>query len=91
MVFRLFKAEAGKSFWTKLAAFFAKPLLLGIKKRTDPDEYGGALLLGIKGICVISHGSSHAKAIKNAINLARESVEKDVNGKISSLYELSRV
>ncbi|OGI00843.1 MAG: hypothetical protein A2Y25_06920 [Candidatus Melainabacteria bacterium GWF2_37_15] len=91
MVFRLFKAEAGKSLWTKLAALCAKPLLMGIKKRTDPDEYGGALLLGIKGICVISHGSSHAKAIKNAIKLARESVEKDVNGKISSLYELSRV
>lgn len=90
MVFRLFKQEAGRNFITKMAAAAAKPLLMGIKKRTDPDEYGGALLLGIKGTCVISHGSSKSKAIKNAIKVAKESVEKDVNGKISSLYELSK-
>lgn len=90
MVFRLFKQEAKKSFLAKLGAIIARPALMGMKKRTDPDEYGGALLLGIKGICVISHGSSRAKAIKNAIKVAKESVEKDVNAKISSLYELSR-
>ncbi len=90
MVFRLFKQEAKKSFLAKLGALVAKPVLMGIKRKTDPDEYGGALLLGVKGICVISHGSSKSKAIKNAIRVARESVEKDVNGKISSLYELSR-
>jgi len=90
MVFRLFKQEAQKSFLAKLGAMIAKPALLNMKKRTDPDEYGGALLLGVKGICVISHGSSKSKAIKNAIKVARESVEKDVNGKISSLYELSK-
>lgn len=90
MVFNLFKSEVNKSLLVKLGALIAKPALMGMKKRTDPDEYGGALLLGIKGTTVISHGSSKAKAIKNAIRLAKESVEKDVNGKISSLYELSR-
>jgi glycerol-3-phosphate acyltransferase PlsX len=90
MVFQLFKTEVNKSILAKIGAFIAKPALLGLRKRTDPDEYGGALLLGIKGTCVISHGSSKAKAIKNAIRVARESVEKDVNGKISRLYELSK-
>ncbi|HSA05888.1 MAG TPA: phosphate acyltransferase PlsX [Candidatus Gastranaerophilales bacterium] len=90
MVFELFKSEINKSLLAKIGAFIAKPALKGMKKRTDADEYGGALLLGIKGTCVISHGSSKAFAIKNAIRLAKESVEKDVNGKISRLYELSK-
>lgn len=91
MFFSLFKNEAKKNPLNMLKAMIARPLLQGLKDRTDPDEYGGALLLGIKGTCVISHGSSKAIAIKNAIRLARESVEKDVNAKISSLYELSKV
>lgn len=89
MVFQLFRSEVNKSILAKLGALIAKPALMGMKKRTDSDEYGGALLLGIKGTCVIGHGSSRAYAIKNAIKLAKESVEKDVNGKISKLYELS--
>ncbi len=89
MVFQLFKSEVNKSILAKIGALIAKPALIGMKKRTDPEEYGGALLLGVRGICVISHGSSSAFAIKNAIKLAKESVEKDVNGKISRLHELS--
>lgn len=91
MIFTLLKSELMKSPLVKLGAMLAKPAFMRMKKRTDPEEYGGALLLGIKGTCIISHGSSSAKAIKNAIKLAKESVEKDVNGKISRLYELSRV
>lgn len=90
MVLELFKSEVNKSILAKIGALIAKPALMNMKKRTDSDEYGGALLLGIKGICVIGHGSSKAYAIKNAIKLAKESVEKDVNGKISRLYELSK-
>ncbi len=89
MVLELFKSEVNKSLLAKIGALIAKPALMSMKKRTDSDEYGGALLLGIKGTCVIGHGSSKAYAIKNAIKLAKESVEKDVNGKISKLYELS--
>ena len=90
MVFQLFKNEINKSILAKIGALIAKPALMGMKKRTDSSEYGGALLLGIKGICVIAHGSSDAYAIKNAVKVARDSVEKDVNGKISKLYELSK-
>ncbi len=89
MVLELFKNEVNKSLLAKIGALIAKPALMNMKNKTDSDEYGGALLLGIKGTCVIGHGSSKAYAIRNAIKLAKESVEKDVNGKISSLYELS--
>jgi phosphate acyltransferase len=52
------------------------------KKRLDHTEYGGAPLLGIKGVCIITHGSSNANAIKNAIRVASEFAESDVNAKI---------
>src|SRR5262249_45077083 len=52
------------------------------KKRLDHTEYGGAPLLGLKGVCIITHGSSNANAIKNAIRVASEFAESDVNAKI---------
>lgn len=52
------------------------------KKRLDHTEYGGAPLLGVKGVCFITHGSSNANAIKNAIRVAAEFAERPINGKI---------
>ncbi|HTL85749.1 MAG TPA: phosphate acyltransferase PlsX [Acidimicrobiia bacterium] len=49
-----------------------------------PDNTGGGMLLGIKGVCVISHGSSSAAAIVNAVRVARECVEADVVGRLTS-------
>lgn len=49
------------------------------KKRLDYAEYGGAPLLGLKGICIVSHGSSNANAIKNAIRVASEFAEHRIN------------
>jgi glycerol-3-phosphate acyltransferase PlsX len=49
------------------------------KKRLDHTEYGGAPLLGIKGVCIITHGSSNANAIKNAVRVAAEFAEGNVN------------
>jgi len=54
------------------------------KKRLDHTEYGGAPLLGVKGACFITHGSSNINAIKNAIRVANEFVERDTNRKIES-------
>src|SRR6266436_5978456 len=54
------------------------------KKRIDHTEYGGAPLLEIKGACFITHGSSNVNAIKNAIRVASEFVERDTNRKIES-------
>ena len=51
------------------------PALLPLYASLDPDTYGGAVLLGVDGVCVISHGSSGATAMVNAIAVAREMVE----------------
>src|SRR6202045_421508 len=52
------------------------------KKRLDHTEYGGAPLLGLKGVCIITHGSSNANAIKNAIRVAAEFSERKINDAI---------
>jgi len=91
MIFKMLKDELTKSFWAKLGALIAKSALMNLKKKSNYEEYGGALLLGIKGVCVIAHGGSKAYAIKNAIRVAKESVERDINGKISEMYELSKL
>ena len=52
------------------------------KKRLDHTEYGGAPLLGVKGVCFITHGSSNANAIKNAIRVAAEFAQNGINEKI---------
>jgi glycerol-3-phosphate acyltransferase PlsX len=52
------------------------------KKRIDHTEYGGAPLLGLKGVCIITHGSSNANAIKNAVRVAAEFSERHINQSI---------
>jgi phosphate acyltransferase len=52
------------------------------KKRIDHTEYGGAPLLGVKGVCIITHGSSNANAIKNAVRVAAEFSERRINQSI---------
>ncbi len=73
-IFKILKEEILKSRLAKLGALFMKPALRGLQKRMDYTEYGGAPLLGIKGISIISHGSSNAWAIRNAVRIARESL-----------------
>jgi glycerol-3-phosphate acyltransferase PlsX len=59
------------------------PSLLGLYARLDPESTGGAILLGVDGVCIISHGSSSATAMVNAIRVARDMVAGDVVGHIS--------
>jgi glycerol-3-phosphate acyltransferase PlsX len=59
------------------------------KKRLDHTEYGGAPLLGVKGVCFITHGSSNTNAMKNAIRVAAEFAERPINDKIE--LELARI
>lgn len=91
MIVKMLKDEINSSILTKLGALIAKPAFTKLKKKTNYEEHGGALLLGIKGICVIAHGGSKAYAIKNAIRVAKEAVEADINGKISSMYEFNKL
>ncbi len=74
----LLKEELSKGMIGKVGALLARSAFLRFKKRVDYTEYGGAPLLGVKGVCVISHGRSTAKAIKNAIRVAAECAESRV-------------
>ncbi|NND75650.1 MAG: phosphate acyltransferase PlsX [Ilumatobacter sp.] len=58
------------------------PSLLPLYTALSPDTYGGALLLGVDGVCVIAHGSSSARAIENGIRVARDMVDQDMVGEI---------
>ena len=62
----------------KLGAFLLMPTLKKLGKRLDASEYGGAPLLGVNGVCIISHGSSNAKSICSAIGVANDYV----NGRV---------
>ena len=69
---------------SKLGALLARPAFRRAKAKTDYAEYGGAPLLGVNGVCIISHGRSNALAISNAIRAAADAVENDVVGCISA-------
>lgn len=64
---------------TRLGAFLARDAFLQLRKEIDYAEHGGAPLLGVDGVSIIAHGASSAKAIKNAIRVAYESVRHDMN------------
>jgi phosphate acyltransferase len=66
----------------QVGALLSRSAFSDFKKRLDHTEYGGAPLLGIKGICFITHGSSNANAIKNAIRVAAEFVQHPIEGEI---------
>jgi len=66
------------------AAEVLTPELDGLYREFHPDTYGGAMLLGVKGVCIISHGSTNAKAMRNAIGVASEMVRADVVGHLTA-------
>lgn len=73
-LFKIMKEEIAKSTLAKIGIVLAGAALKGFQKRIEYTEYGGAPLLGVNGVSVICHGRSTAKAIKNAIRVAVESV-----------------
>jgi len=80
----ILKKEVRKSITAKAGFLLAKPAIERSGKYVDPEEFGGALLLGVKGLVVISHGGSKARGIMNAVRVAKEAVETDVLGKIAN-------
>ena len=67
---------------TRMHAEALLPALLPLYETLDPETYGGAMLLGVDGVCIISHGSSSERAIANGIGVARDMVEADVVAEI---------
>lgn len=79
VVGKLLKAKIKESWISMVGALLAKPAFDALRKEVDYAEYGGAPLLGINGTCIISHGSSNARAIRNAIRVAGEFVKYEIN------------
>ncbi|HLI88231.1 MAG TPA: phosphate acyltransferase PlsX [Ktedonobacteraceae bacterium] len=77
-ILELMRAEMTGSLINKLAAAVLRPSLRKVFKRLDYAEYGGLPLLGINGSAIVAHGRSNAKAIKNALRVARQTAETGV-------------
>ena len=82
MVNRTLREELTRTFRRKIGALLARSAFDGLKKRMDYSEYGGAPLLGVKGGCIVCHGRSNAKAIKNAVRVARTFAVNRIGQKI---------
>jgi glycerol-3-phosphate acyltransferase PlsX len=81
------KEEVRRSVISQAGALAMLPALQRFRKQVDHAEYGGAPLLGLNGVCIICHGSSRAKAIRNAIRVASEQVSLKVNDHILAALE----
>lgn len=78
----MLKESLNSTITRQVGAVLAKNGFTELKKRTDYSEYGGAPLIGVKGVCIICHGRSNPNAIKNAIRIAAEYASHRVNEKI---------
>lgn len=81
-LFNLLRDELLTGWRSRAGAMLVRPALVELKRRTDPNEYGAAPLLGVDGGCFIGHGRSNAKAIRNSIQRAREFAEAELHTKI---------
>ena len=86
VMLQILKEELPQGLHGLLGTALLKPNLKRIKQRVDHAEHGGGLLLGVAGICIISHGSSQAPSIFNAIRLAKEAIDHQVLDRITSNY-----
>jgi glycerol-3-phosphate acyltransferase PlsX len=78
-IMKMLKREIADVTTGKLGYLMIKPAIKNFKKRTEYSEYGGAPLLGINGISIISHGRSSARAVKNALRVAAEMSRRKVH------------
>jgi glycerol-3-phosphate acyltransferase PlsX len=81
-IFSALRDEVPRGVGGKLGGLLIRPNVRRIRDRLDWREFGGAPLLGIDGVAVVAHGRSDAKAMRNAIRVAKEAVESDLVGKI---------
>lgn len=84
---QILREELPRGWRGKLGTVVLKPNLRRIKQRMDHAEHGGGLLLGVAGVCIISHGSSQAPTIFNAVRMAREAIDNQVLDRIQSQYQ----
>jgi glycerol-3-phosphate acyltransferase PlsX len=78
-----FREEITATTRGKLGGLLIRPAARRLRDRLDPDTYGGAYLLGLRGLAVIAHGNSSRRAIANAVLLAARGVDRDVTGRLA--------
>lgn len=83
MLLGIIKEEIYASTISKIGGLLLKGTFKRVRTKLDYEEYGGAPLLGVKGVVIVGHGNSHAKAIKNAIRVARMAAEQQVPQRIA--------
>jgi glycerol-3-phosphate acyltransferase PlsX len=74
---------------SQVGALLSRRAFAEFKKRLDYSEYGGAVLLGVRGVCIVGHGSSNEKAIMNGVRVAAEFAQADVNSSIEAALRSS--
>src|SRR3984885_5114160 len=84
MVDQMLREALEATITRKIGYVLARTAFKEFKKRVDYSEYGGAPLLGVRGVCIITHGRSNANAIKNAIRVAAEFAQGKVNERIEA-------
>lgn len=83
-VFDMVRSEVGSSnLLVKIGALLMRPALRRLWKRTDPSETGGAPLVGVDGVVMICHGGSDARAIKNAVSVARQFAQSSLSEELT--------
>ncbi len=83
-LFSMARSEVMKNFLSRIGFFLMKRNLKRLYKKVDYSEYGGAHLLGLNGVCIIGHGRSSSKAVKNAVKMAKNFVVSRVQEKIQN-------
>jgi phosphate acyltransferase len=78
----LLKGSLNSTVASQVGALLARKAFTDFGRKLDPSEYGGAPLLGVKGVAIVGHGASNANAIKNAIRVAKQFHESGVNARI---------
>jgi len=78
-----FREEITATARGKLGGLLIRPAARRMRERLDPDTYGGAYLLGLRGLAVIAHGNSSRRAIANATRLAARGVDRDIVGRLA--------
>ncbi|MCE5313179.1 MAG: phosphate acyltransferase PlsX [Nitrospiraceae bacterium] len=87
-IIKMLKREVARAATGRIGYLMLKPAIKGFRKQTDYTEHGGAPLLGINGICLISHGRSTSKAIKNALRTASEMAQCRVHEAVARSLDL---
>jgi len=87
VMLQIVREELPQGLHGQLGTAILKPNLRRIKQRLDHAEHGGALLLGVAGVCIISHGSAQAPTIFNAIRLGKEAVDNRVLDRLRGQYQ----